>query len=222
MARTLDTRSILEMCDRQKEFFSASFRDNARRVYVLNIISANPEKHEVVVQQPQGRTSPLDPQKSWLVTFTNDRGAYQTQVVSMVTEEGLIHVQVQPKTVFLARRKSIRLPTGSRNPVTIVFYSNGTSFKGIVVDFSLEGLGLEIDGLPGLDVGQVLSDGIFNIRGTEVRFQSAQIVQKAWHSSKMRLGIEFQKLTGSQEEAIRLAFYQGISSHSTISTVLDG
>lgn len=222
MERTLETRSILHMSDRQKAFFSASFRDEAKRIYVLEILETQPETLTVVVKAPAGRSSPIDPLGTWQITFSNHLGAYQTRVTLMEVHENTLQARLHPESKFLARRKSVRLPTDSRNPTQVHFFASGQRREGYLVDFSLEGFGLETASAWGLSIGDLLTQGQCIIKGNQVSFSEARIVQRAYQDDHVRFGLEFQNLTEAEEEGIHEAFHQCFSPHSTISTVLDG
>lgn len=222
MPRTLETRSILAMCQRQKGYFSASFSDEAKHIYVLDILSANPQSLEVQVSAPQGRATPMDPNANWELTLWNQSGAYQTRVAHFVTGEETLNVKVHPQTYFLSRRKNIRIPADSRNPATVTFTYQGQGMKGFLVDFSLEGIGIEIDPLEGLEIGKFLHKGHCVVKGRQIRFETARIVQRAWCKSRLRLGLVFQNLIDDQEDTIRTVFNHCFSSYPGVSTVLDG
>ena len=222
MVRTLETRSILAMCQRQKGFFSASFSDEAKHIYVLDILDANPLSLEVDVSAPQGRSAPMDPNATWQLTLWNQRGAYQTRVVGFEEGNDWLRVKVHPETNFLARRKSIRIPVDSRNPSPITFLYHDRARNGYLVDFSLEGLGIEIDPIRGVEVGDFLHQGHCLFKGREIRFETARIVQRAWSKSRIRLGLVFQRLIDDQEDTIRAVFNHCFSPYPGVSTVLDG
>lgn len=222
MVRTYETRSILELCNRQKEFFSASFSNATRRVYVLKVIRSHPEHLQIFVRAPQGRTSPIDPTQTWRVTLWNHRGAYQTYVSTIESDAGFLKVTLQGETSFLARRKNIRLNTDSRNPTLVSFQLNQTPIEGLVMDFSPEGLGIETLDHQELQVGTFLHNGEFKLKGHHVRFKQAKIVQRSWADSRLRLGLMFQELTENQEELIQTAFHTCFSPVQMVSTVLDG
>jgi len=222
MARTLETQAILAMCQRQKSSFSASFSDEAKHIYVLDILEANPATLEVRVSAPQGRSAPMNPDATWELTLWNQRGAYQTRVSKFEARDQSLNVKVHPKTYFMARRKNIRIPADSRNPSPVTFQFQGQRLEGFLVDLSLEGVGIEIEPVQGMEVGQFLHKGQSIFKGREIRFETARIVQRAWSKSRLRLGLVFQNLIEDEEETIRTVFNQSFGHYPGVSTVLDG
>lgn len=222
MASTLETRSILHMCKQQKDLYSVSFSNEARQIYVQEIITSIPEHLQLEVTAPEGRVSELDPMAHWTATLWNHRGAYQSKVQSLHRKGSLLVMTFHPKAHFLARRKSIRLAPDSRNPTRIQFLFREQWHQGVVVDYCLEGIGIVTQPLSGLGVGSTLNHGLFRTKGADVGFERARVVQHSWSQPKMRLGLVFEKLTEDQEKSLHSAYNQSFMPIHSASTALDG
>ncbi len=202
----LDCREVLSAFQSKERVKTCYLANSAKQLYTLPLLKIDPAARTVELKAPRGRSAPVDGDRTWTLTFRDRKGAYRAVSNQMVVRASSLFFVLEETVHFLARRKHIRLTAESRNPIAIAFHQRGKRRQGILVDFNTRGIGILIPQKIEFAVDEPLTEGSFELRSQRVSFEKARIVHVAHLESGTRLGLEFQELSPSREQAIHAAF----------------
>ena len=203
---TVSSRVVLASLKSDPHFLSCYLSNSDKQLYMLTVKQIDPENLRIDLKPPEGRVNPIDPNHNWDLSFRDRNGAYRATIRTMTVEDSVVCINLQSYLQFLARRKSIRLPANSRNPITIRFTHQGKPLEGVLADFSLQGVGVFVPSGCELAIDEIISDGSFSIRNHAVSFSSARIANTAFSGNRLRVGLHFGVLSADQAETITEAF----------------
>lgn len=207
------SRVVLDSFTKTTSPSNAHLSNAAKQIYKLDVLSVDPNKAEIRFRLPSGRRAPIDPTDEWTLLLRNDQGAYQANLVKVIPQNDALVCTVPIRMQFLARRKNIRLQADSLRPIRIQFKREGQQEQGQLVDFSLDGLGILMPPKTACRVGMTLHEGQFELRGYQVRFQTAEVVHCHREVDGCRIGVRFTQLSDDQTEIIRKTFDAWYLSH---------
>ena len=203
---TVSSKTVLERLKDDPEFKTCYVANSNKQLYHLNVSFINAVDLCVEVEAPGGRTTPIDPSMTWDLSFRDKKGCYQAPVRRLLTRENSLVLFLESYLFFLARREKVRLPVESRSPTNIGFSYHGDDRQGFVIDFNLEGVGIQVDNDISLEVNEIIENGSFELRNRQVEFQTARIAHIAFTEEGQRVGLQFQKMDHNQEETVKQVF----------------
>ena len=164
------------------------------RLYTLEILAIDAAGRRVALALPRARSKWVEVEQEWQLRFRDHEGVYQADVTGLAPEEDRIWVSLPDRLTFLARRRSIRLPTGSRSPTEVTFHAGDHDFRGNLVDLSMDGLGVQMpdhsaEGCP-LSVDDPISDVRFVLRDRPITIRAGKVAHLGSTDRHCRLGIE--------------------------------
>ena len=204
---TVDARTVLASLTDDPLFQRCFLANSNKQLYQLDVLSIDPNALRVILKAPNGRLNPIDPEQPWDLTFRDRQGAYQAPVKKIVVEGGQLIFFLENYLCFLARRKSIRLPVDSRNPIEVFFDYRDERYRALLIDFSLTGIGLQIPEDLNLTVGKKITRGMFELRSHQIGFTAALIVHVHYTERGSRIGFQFLNLSPLEAEIIQRAFH---------------
>ena len=202
---------------------SCALINNRKQCHLFRPQAVDLEALTLELAVPGGRVAPLDESQAWSLVVQGKSGAYRTEVASLEVGAERVLCQLAPETHFLARRKSYRLAPDSRNPVWVTFHRKGRELRGVLVDFSLAGIGIQLHDRDELDLGDLVGNGVFQLRSISVAFAQAAVAHLKAIEGGWRAGLEFRYGSDSERALVQRAFDALVRSRPYSSSIaVDG
>ena len=208
---TVSSKTILQgFGDEPRECFVANSR---KQLFRLQVRYIDPEELRVEVGLPAELEHQIDSGTNWDLSFRDQKGAYQAPVRRMLRRDDYLIFFLETYLFFLARREKIRLPIEARNIIHLRFSCHGKECRGLVVDFNLEGIGIQVDKNLEIEVDDELINGSFTLADQHLSFNRARVAHLAYVEDGIRVGLQFMELNEEQADAVRQAFDAWFVSH---------
>ncbi|CAM2006904.1 PilZ domain-containing protein [Acanthopleuribacter pedis] len=190
-----------------------------RQCHDLEPVSVDKEAALVAFRAPGGRVAPLDPDCGWDLVIQAPKTAYRIPVAALAVDARRVRCTLPLEGEVLARRQCERFSASSRNPVQVSIVCRGEACQASLVDFSAVGIGIQQNACCGLNVGDVVEDGVFALRGVPVHFTRAHVAHQKVVDGGIRLGLAFSDLSASDQESITQALVACARARSYVSSM---
>ena len=204
--RSVDTKTVLCALEKDPSFHSCLVANAEKQLYTLEVLRLDAQNLRVELEAPIGRANPINLSKTWELRFRDKDGVYQANVVSIAEKDRSLVFTLKNNLCFLARRNNIRFSADSRNPNAIAFNFQGQRYCGILIDFSLDGMGIQVARDVPLEVGSSVTDAQFELRSCPVQLSRGRIAYLKLVDGFLRAGIQFVEIPADERRAIHLAF----------------
>lgn len=175
-----------------------------KQVYNLKITAVDAAQARLSLERPEGRRDTLDPTDRWTLSFHVQGRTYQNSDPRIVPMDNVWKVALG-SVCQERRRGAIRLEASGRNPTSVAFDYGSNHFDGLLLDVSMEGLGLQLEAADPCPVAvdQPIHNARFALRARQIDIPEATVAHITRLQDAWRVGLRFDKPQDAAMSALR-------------------